>query len=142
MGIPLLIHLVGFALGFGAVMLVDTAGLLWVMKRAKAEQVGWISGIAQKLIWAAVAIQVVTGSMLLEPEHVTVRTKIKLAAVVVLAINGLVLDRLRKTMLAQKQSDFWKTPRSFQLASVASISISQLCWWTATIIGFIASSSH
>lgn len=142
MELELLIHLVGFALGFGAVMLVDTVGLLWVLRKAKAEQLGWISGIAQKIIWSSVAIQIVTGSMLLEPDHVTIRTKVKLAAVLILVINGVVLDRLRKQMLSYKQEDFWKLPRSFQLGSTVAISLSQLCWWIATIIGFISSSSY
>ena len=142
MNIILLAHLVGFAIGLGSVLLVDTVGALWVFGKARAGQVGWLSGVAQKFIWAAVAIQVVSGSMLLEPEHVTIRTKFKLAAVLVLAINGLLLDGLRKRMLAYKTEDFWKMPRKFQMVSVVLISISQICWWTATIIGFIASSSH
>ncbi len=142
MEIELFVHLVGFALGFGAVMLVDAVGLLWVFRKAKAEQLGWLSGVAQKIIWSSVAIQIVTGSMLLNPEYITIRTKVKLAAVLILAINGLVLDRLRKQMLSYKQDDFWKFPRSFQLLSVVAISLSQLCWWAATIIGFISSSSH
>lgn len=141
MEIELFIHLIGFALGFGAVMLVDTVGLLWVFRKVKAEQLGWISGIAQKIIWSSVVIQIVTGSMLLEPEYITARTKIKLAAVLILVINGVVLDWVRKQMLSYKQDDFWKLPRAFQLGSVIAIGLSQLCWWAATIIGFISSSS-
>lgn len=142
MEIELFVHLVGFALGFGAVMLVDAVGLLWVFRKAKAEQLGWLSGVAQKIIWSSVAIQIVTGSMLLDPEYITIRTKVKLAAVLILAINGVVLDRLRKKMLSYKQDDFWKLPHVFQLGSVVAIGLSQLCWWAATIIGFISSSSH
>ena len=142
MSVPLFLHLVGFAIGLGSVLLVDTAGLLWVFGKAKASQVVWLSGIAQKLIWAAVALQVVTGSMLLEPEHVTIRTKVKLAAVLVLAVNGILLDRFRARLASYDTEDFWKLPRKLQLLSVVLIGLSQLCWWTATVIGFIASSSH
>ncbi|MCC7543653.1 hypothetical protein IT415_02995 [bacterium] len=140
MNIILFTHLIGFAIGFGSVLLVDTVGLLWVFRKVKVSQLGWLTGIAQKLIWASVVIQVISGSILLDPEYVTIRTKIKLAAVLILVINGVVFDRIRKQMLAYKQDDFWKMPRPFQLLSVAAISLSQLCWWTATVIGFIASS--
>ncbi|MEI7818671.1 MAG: hypothetical protein WCI47_00985 [bacterium] len=141
MNVILFIHLVGFGLGLGAVIFIDLVGLLWVFGKTTVSKVSWLSGIAQKIIWTAVIIQVISGGILLEPVNVTSGTKIKLFAVVVLAVNGLFLDRIRHQLIAYEQDDFWKLPRKFQVISVGSISLSQLCWWTATIIGFIAATS-
>ncbi len=137
----LFFHLIGFAFGFGAVMLVDIVGILWVLRRVKAKQVIWLSGITQYVIWLALFVQIITGINLLEFDEISLRTKIKLLAVVILGINGLVLDRIRTRLIAFDQADFWKLPRAFQAASIAAISLSQLGWWTATIIGFMTASS-
>ena len=135
----LFIHLVGFALGFGTVLFIDAVGALWVWRKVKATQLMWLSGVGQWLIWLAVALQLVSGAYLLDPSKLTWRTEIKLVAVVILIVNGIVLDQIRKAVIASKVEDFWRLPRGLQLRSVASISLSQACWWTAVIIGFLTS---
>jgi len=139
--LALFVHLVAFALGFGAVLLVDIIGALWVARRVKKSQLLWVSSIAQKVIWVSVVLLVISGGFLL-PETLSPRTKVKLAAVVFLIANGFVLDRLHKLTKQAQADDFWAMPRSLQLMNVAAISLSQLLWWTAVIIGFLNSSSH
>ncbi len=134
-------HLIGFGLGFGTVMCVDIVGALWVLGCVPARRLIWLTGIAQKIIWVAVVLLIVSGIFLL-PDHISARTVLKLSAVVILVVNGFVLDQIRRRLIAYNQDNFWKLPRKFQLASVISISLSQLAWWTAIIIGFLNSSSH
>ncbi len=141
MRLALFAHLVAFAFGFGTVMVVDISGLLWVLRRIPAEKLLWLTGIGQKIIWSSVAVLVVSGGILL-PEVLSARTKLKLLAVVILVVNGMFLDRMRRRLQASGENDFWKLPRDLQIQSVVSISLSQLLWWTAVIIGFLNSSSH
>lgn len=141
MKLALFIHLVAFALGFGAVLLVDIIGALWVARRVKKLQLLWVSSIVQKVIWVSVVLLVISGGFLL-PETLSPRTKLKLTAVLFLIANGFVLDRLHKLTEQAKADDFWALPRNLQLMNVAAITLSQLLWWTAVIIGFLNSSSH
>jgi cytochrome bd-type quinol oxidase subunit 2 len=141
MKLALFIHLIAFAIGFGSVMLVDIIGALWVFGKTDKQLVLKMSAIAQKIIWVSVVLLVVSGSILL-PDQISARTRIKLAAVVILIINGVLLDRLHKATEAAHQNKFSELPRALQLRSIVLISISQLTWWTAIIIGFLNSSSH
>ncbi|MDQ5944031.1 MAG: hypothetical protein QG658_97 [Patescibacteria group bacterium] len=141
MKFALFVHLIAFAVGFGSVMLVDIIGALWVLGKTDKQLVLKVSAIAQKIIWVSVVLLVVSGSLLL-PDQISARTRIKLAAVIILIINGVLLDRLHKATEAAHQSKFLELPRALQMRSVALISISQLTWWTAIIIGFLNSSSH
>jgi len=100
-----------------------------------------VSQVAQKLIWVSVVLLVVSGSILL-PDEISTRTRMKLVAVVILIINGVLLDRLHKATELATQNKFFDLPRALQVRSIVLISISQLTWWTAIIIGFLNSSSH
>lgn len=141
MKLALFVHLIAFAVGFGAVMLVDTIGALWVVGKADKKLVLNVSQVAQKLIWVSVVLLVVSGSILL-PDEISTRTRMKLVAVVILIINGVLLDRLHRATEAAPQSKFFELPRALQVRSIVLISISQLMWWTAIIVGFLNSSSH
>ena len=134
-------HLIGFGLGFGAVMCVDIVGALWLFGYVPARRLIWLTGVVQKIIWTAVLLLILSGIYLL-PHYISARTLLKLGAVIILVINGFVLDQIRRRLLTYKQDDFWKLPHKFQLVSVISISISQLMWWTAIVIGFLNASSH
>ena len=141
MKLALFVQLIAFAVGFGAVMLVDTIGALWVVGKADKKLVLNVSQVAQKLIWVSVVLLVVSGSILL-PDEISMRTRMKLVAVVILIINGVLLDRLHKATELATQNKFFDLPRTLQVRSIVLISISQLTWWTAIIIGFLNSSSH
>ncbi len=141
MRLALFVHLVGVVLGFGTVMFVDIVGALWVLRRATAKHLLWATGIGQKIIWSSVGLLIASGIFLIPPEP-SLRTKLKLLAVLILIINGFFLDRIRKQLGEFQESDFWKLPRGFQIKSVVAITLSQLMWWTAVIIGFLNSSSH
>lgn len=141
MKVALFIHLVAFAMGFGAVLLVDIIGALWALRKVKKSQLLWVTSIAQKVIWAAVILLAISGHFLL-PETLSPRTKLKLTAVALLIVNGFVLDQLHKLTSKAEADDFWELPRKLQIMSVASITLSQILWWTAIIIGFLNSSSH
>lgn len=141
MKLALFIHLIAFAVGFGAVMLLDIIGALWLIGRADKKLVLNVGSIAQKLIWVGVILLVVSGLILL-PDYISVRMRIKLVAVAILIINGILLHRLHKIITATDQDKFLELPRSLQIHSVVLISISQLSWWTAIVIGFMNSSGH
>lgn len=132
----------GFAAGFGAVILADIAGGLWVFRKARASQVAWLTGIVQPVIWVALTASIVSGVVLVDPDKIVLRTKLKFVAIIILLLNGLFLDRLRRHMTEYDIEDFWDFPTRFKLTSAISIGLSQICWWTAILVGFITSSSH
>jgi len=58
------IHLISMIIGFGAVVVVDTFGLLWVLKKIKLETVNQTANITQKLIWLGWLGLVISGTIL------------------------------------------------------------------------------
>ncbi|QQS27025.1 hypothetical protein IPM44_00370 [bacterium] len=138
MRLVLFVHLVAFAVGFGSVMLVDITGALWAIGRTQKDLVVRVGAIAQWVIWASVALLVISGLVLL-PDNITTQLKIKLVAVGILVINGFLLAGLHKATEAAHQDKFIELPHSLQLRSIILISVSQMMWWTAMFIGFLSS---
>ena len=69
-------------------------------------------------------------------------TDVKLAAVLVLSLNGIMLIPLMRR-LARLPADAAFTDLSLgqRMHLVSCLVVSQLCWWTAIIIGFINAQS-
>jgi len=69
-------------------------------------------------------------------------TDVKLAAVLVLSLNGIMLIPLMRR-LARLPADaaFTDLSPGQRMHLVSCLVVSQLCWWTAIIIGFINAQS-
>jgi len=63
--IAIFVHIVSFIIGFGAVIVIDSFGLLWLLKKTKLAFVMNVAGVTQKLIWLGWIGLVASGSAML-----------------------------------------------------------------------------
>ena len=126
----LFIHLVFIIVGFGAVIVIDTIGFLWLRKKVKLAFVTQVAGITQRLIWIGWFGLVISGTVLLGLKGWPLGdlTKLKLFFVAMLGANGIFLHFIKKKF------KLGRVPMGrMALATI----ISQIGWWGAMIIGFL-----
>ncbi|MBO1269118.1 hypothetical protein [Arthrobacter cavernae] len=131
------VHILAMVLAFGAIMLVDWHGFLWLIRRRQLKEIIRLDGAATPLIWAGLAGMLASG-VFLNPNLGNPLTVIKLVAVLLLIINGIMLIPLmRRLVKMSPASTFAGLQPGQRFHMLACLSISQLCWWTAIIVGFI-----
>lgn len=131
----LFIHLASLVLGFGAVLVVDWFGVLWLLGRCTLRETLTTADRLHAPVWAGLAGLVISGAML-HPDLGSALTRTKLALVLVLALNG-----LQSRVLAHRLSlhaSPTPAPRVLLWGAVTA-GVSQLCWWGAVTIGFLNS---
>jgi hypothetical protein len=127
----LFLHLACLIAGFGAVLTLDWFGLLWLTGRRTLADVLDVADAAHVLIWMGLFGLTATG-MLLEP-RLTPLTCVKLGAVLLVAVNGLNAVRLNHVMGRLEGA-----PGRRMIAwSAITVTLSQVGWWTACVIGFL-----
>lgn len=127
----LAVHLVSLVVGFGAVLTVDWYGLLWAVRRAPLWMVLQHANRVGPLIWIGVAGLVLSGA-LLEPSMMRLPGLLRAVAVlgaVTIGILGQCQGRRMSHTLPTGPVD---TRLSLLLAGG-----SQVCWWTAIVVGFL-----
>ncbi len=131
----LFLHLVFIVIGFGSVIVVDTFGLLWILKKIPIKTVTSTAAIAEKLIWTAWFGLVITGSFLLyQRGSVSDLAWIKLFLVAMLGVNGIFLNFIKKSM--ERLGNPEVLPKYIMFRTSLASTISQTGWWGAFIIGF------
>ncbi|MEV5240783.1 hypothetical protein AB0K89_17020 [Streptomyces cinnamoneus] len=133
----LFVHLASLVLGFGAVLVADYYGLLWITGRCSLQDA---VGSASRLhfpIWAGLAGLVASG-LFLHPNPSAPLTLAKLVMVLVLSLNGLQAGLLNKRMAAHAATS--AEPRYLAWGGATAI-VSQICWWGAVVIGFMNTQS-
>ena len=135
-------HLAALLCGFGAVLAIDWFGLLWATGRRPFTEVVRTATALHTLIWVGLAGLVATGA-LLQPDPTSVQSRVKLALVLVIGVNGLYAHLLqaelrsaRLAAFAADQAPWAAAPRSLLTRAAATAVVSQLCWWTTIVIGF------
>lgn len=141
MKLVLFVHLLSLVVAYGAVMVVDWAGLWFVAKKRSKEDLLRLTSITQPLIWLGLAGLIVSG-ILLHPNLSKPLTQLKMLFVLIIICNGVNLHFVQRAMRAEKIETFWQLPRKLIIWSVASISLSQIAWLGAIIIGFINATAH
>ena len=130
------IHLISLVVGFGAVIVVDTFGLLWVMKKISLQTVNQTANITQRLIWLGWLGLVASGMTLVVMRgSVSNITLIKIFFVAMLGVNGIFLHLIKKNF--DKLAGLEKIPAIYKFRIALTSVISQLGWWGAIIIGFL-----
>jgi len=138
--LALFVHLASLVAGFGAVLVIDWTGLLWAVGRRTFLDVTRTADALHLLIWLGLAGLTVSG-LLLRPDACLTLTRIKLALVLVIAVNGLYAHTLQPRLVALGEQSPLEalTDRSsaalMHQAGTAAL-ISQAAWWASMAIGF------
>ncbi len=134
--ILLFTHLVSLIVGFGAVVVIDTCGLLWIFKKISISFITKVAKITQPLIWMGWSGLVLSGiPLLILKSSVSSITTIKLFAVIMLGLNGIYLHFIKKSLSKINHPEHFPKILSFRITLATFVS--QICWWTAIIIGFL-----
>lgn len=137
--IALIAHTISLVAAFGAVLLVDWVGFLWLISRRKLVETSRIESAAMPIIWGGLAGLLVTGA-LINPAMENPLTIIKVSAVLVLMLNGILLiPCMRRLNSMPPETRFGDVPTGMRAHLLLCLTISQTCWWTAMVVGFINS---
>ncbi len=135
--LAVVLHVLSLVVAFGAIILVDWHGFLWLIGRRTLGEIIRLDGAATPLIWGGLAGMLATG-VFLSPHLYNPMTDVKLAAVLVLSLNGILLIPLmRRLAHLPPGSGFSALTAGQRTHLLLCLAISQGCWWTAIIIGFI-----
>jgi len=129
----LFVHLASLVLGFGAVLVADYCGLLWITGRCTLNDALGSTARLHVPIWTGLAGLVVSGVML-HPDLTSALTRTKLALVLILTLNGLQAGLLNRRT-TRRASSAPLTPRLLAWGATTAL-VSQICWWDAAVIGF------
>jgi hypothetical protein len=136
----LFLHLVGMAVGFGAVVMIDVYGLMWLFGYKTLHELVDLVTIAHGVIAVAVGALLASG-IALRPDLSSPMACFKMLLVLVLMLNGVwaqhLLLGMKRTLPAEVRGANipWA---GFQRALAAAL-ISQSTWWGAIVIGFLTS---
>lgn len=129
------LHLVFLIIGFGSVIVIDTFGLLWTLKKVPLKKVNEVASVTQRLIWIGWGGLVLSGlGLIFMKGSVDNLMTIKLFFVAMLGVNGIFLHRIKKSLESLEEPEHLP-PLYFFRISLAS-TLSQIGWWGALIIGF------
>ncbi len=132
----LFVHLVSLVVGFGAVIVIDTFGLLWILGKVRMSFVTQVANITQRLIWLGYTGLVLTGiPLILMKESISGLSTLKIFVVILVGINGVYLHIIKKSM--GEVSDDTPVSKLNKFRITLASTVSQLGWWTAIVIGFL-----
>ncbi len=131
--VVLFVHLGSLVVGFGAVLSIDWYGLLWLRGRATLTDMITHAHRATALTWCGL-IGLCLSGMLLSPQLSSPTTLIKIGAVAGAAAVGVF------ALAAGRRLRSWgeNPPRQLMLFGLILAGASQVFWWTAVVIGFLA----
>ena len=137
--IALAAHILALVLSFGAILVLDLVGLLWLLGRRDVHDTRRLESAAQPLIWAGLAILLISGAML-HPDLSSPPTQVKLVSILILMLNGLVLTQAMKELhLLPPGTLFTGMAAGLRARLIAALCISQACWWTSVLVGLLNS---
>lgn len=140
--VALVLHVLALVVAFGAVVVVDWHGLLWMAGRRGLSESTRLAASASPLIWGGVAGLLCTG-VLLNPDPSRPLTWVKLCLVLVLAVNGAGLSRLRRdTAHLGAVASLAQLPRRLRHTMATAMLVSQASWWGVIVIGFVTSAQR
>jgi hypothetical protein len=132
--VALFVHLASLVAGLGGVLSVDYFAVLWLLGRRDLRQVLTLSGGITGLVWTGLVGLLVSGA-LLSPDLTDPLTRLKLALVLIVALNGAVAIIVQYRLAAFGDH----APRPLMLQAAFTTTISQCGWWGAVIVGFLNS---
>jgi hypothetical protein len=127
-------HLASLVAGLGAALTVDYFALLWLLGRRSLREVLTVSGGTSLLVWSGLAGLVASGA-LLSPDLGSGLTRLKLALVLVVALNGAFATVVQHRLEAAG----YRASRRLLAQGVGTAMVSQVGWWGAALVGFLNS---
>ncbi|GAA1798904.1 hypothetical protein [Agromyces neolithicus] len=139
--LALFVHLASLIVGFGAVLVVDWYALLWVTEWRTVRDLRQVDVTLKPPIWIGIVGLLASGA-LLQPDLEAPLTLVKLAAVLVLSLNGVAITRWTAHLARfPRKTRFSSVPRAARVRFVSSAVLSQIAWWTAVVVGMLNSTS-
>ncbi|MGI8415870.1 MAG: hypothetical protein ACR2P2_06595 [Nakamurella sp.] len=136
------IHLLSLVVALGATVQIDWHGLLWIIGRRGLHEALRVADAARPLIWLGFGGLLASGT-LLEPDLDELRTWVKLACVLIIGLNGAVVDGVgRKLSRGPAGIGFSNVPASLRHRMLGMTAISAASWWAAGVIGALTSLSR
>ena len=139
----LFVHLMSMAVGFGAVVMIDVYGLLWLFGFRTLSELVALSTAAHSVIAVGVGGLLASG-IALRPDLGSPLARFKLLLVLALMLNGVaaqrMLQHMKKTLpgAVRGANIPWA---GFQRGLTAAL-VSQATWWGSIAIGFITSANR
>lgn len=131
------LHLLSLVTGFGAVIVIDWHGLLWMTGRRSFLDSRRVAEAATPLIWAAIT-GLLASATVLHPDLASSLTRIKIGAVLLIGLNGVTVSALSRTLSGLPAQQSLRTlPAGLRRRLLTAALTSQLAWWLAIIIGLI-----
>ncbi|WAH95993.1 hypothetical protein [Arthrobacter sp. MMS18-M83] len=132
-------HIIALVLSFGAILVVDWVGFLWLMGKRDIHDTRRLETAAQPLIWGGLAVLLVSGA-LIKPDITSPVTQVKLLCVLVLMLNGIALaPAMRRLHALPVGTHFKSVALRLRARLLVALCISQGCWWTAVLVGLLNS---
>ncbi len=140
--VALTVHVISLVVAFGAVLVIDWHGLLWLAGRRSFHESLRLAAATAPLIWLGVTGLLCSGA-LLGPDLSNPLTVTKLVLVLGAALNGAVVSVTRQVLAAAPYGvSILTLPRHLRRRMMTSTVISQSCWWGAIAIGFISTANR
>ena len=141
--VALFLHLMAMAVGFGAVVMIDVYGLLWILGQRTLAELTALSAAAHGVIACGVGGLLASG-IALRPDLTSPLARLKLVLVLIVMLNGTaaqrMLQRLRQTMPLETRGA--SIPWGIFQRGLAAAVISQATWWGAITIGFVTATGN
>lgn len=133
----LFVHLASLVVALGAVLMVEWYALLWSTEWRSVRDLWQVDVTLKPLIWTGLVGLLASGA-LLEPDLESPLTLTKLAAVLLVSLNGVAITQWTFYLARfPKHMRFAALPPRARVRFIASAVVSQLAWWTAVIIGML-----
>ncbi|GAA1976391.1 hypothetical protein GCM10009777_06670 [Microbacterium pumilum] len=130
-------HLASIIIGLGAAVFLEYNGLLWMMRRRTLADLRHTERSVSPLAWLGIIGLFASGAFL-QPNLEDPLTVIKMAAVLLVAMNGIAMTRLTEELARlPAHVPFATIPPRVRLWCVWSAVVSQAGWWTAVVIGML-----
>jgi len=128
----LFVHLASLVAGLGAALTIDYFALQWLLGRGTLREVLTVSGGTSLLVWTGLTGLVGSGT-LLSPDLGDGLTQVKLALVLVVALNG----AFARVVQHRLEDAGDRASVGLLGIGVATAMVSQAGWWGAALVGFL-----
>lgn len=141
--IPLLVvHLGMLVAGLGAAVMVEYTGARWLTGRGSLGELRQVESRLAPLAWIGFVGMLLSG-MFLAPDLSSPATAVKMLAVLAIGFNAVASIRLvHELRRLPADIPFSRLPPRLRAWCIANGGISQLSWWTAVLVGTIATAAR